>query len=97
MIQLTNKRANIALLIVHSTYTTEEGVRKDFHTCHQWTKAISVFYRIISLALCFTDTMPKKKGKKKNGDKGSEVAETKEKGPFIMPAPSNKESSLRQE
>ena len=41
--------------------------------------------------------MPKKKGKKKNGDKGGETAETKEKGPFIMPAPSNKESSLRQE
>lgn len=41
--------------------------------------------------------MPKKKGKKKNGDKGGEVTEVKEKGPFIMPAPSNKESSLRQE
>lgn len=41
--------------------------------------------------------MPKKKGKKKNEDKGGETVETKEKGPFVMPAPSNKESSLRQE
>ena len=41
--------------------------------------------------------MPKKKAKKKNGDKGGEATEAKEKGPFIMPAPSNKESSLRQE
>ena len=59
--------------------------------------AVSVFYRITSLCNLLTDTMPKKKGKKKNGDKNSEVAEPKEKGPFVMPAPSNKESSLRQE
>jgi len=43
--------------------------------------------------------MPKKKGGKKKGtEKGSEADQAKEKtGPFIIPAPSAKESSLRQE
>jgi len=40
--------------------------------------------------------MPKKKGgKKKSTEKGGEADQAK--GPFIMPAPSTKESSLRQE
>lgn len=41
--------------------------------------------------------MPKKKAKKKNGDKDDGRAEIKEKGPFVMPAPSSKETSLREE
>jgi len=41
--------------------------------------------------------MPKKKGKKKNEDKDGGTTEAKEKGPFVMPVPSNKETSLREE
>jgi len=39
--------------------------------------------------------MPKKKGGKKKSTEKGEVDQAK--GPFIMPAPSAKESSLRQE